>query len=132
MKFCFASKKLPPTCDTRNIINFATKFVYNSPAYRQLQLEVKEAFLESDLAKQLVSPYEGDCEFDYWVCGRPNCDVDNYAKAILDSIQRAGIIKSDSQIQKLGGQKCQKCRKLRAGERCLYSFWCELRLQTSS
>ena len=127
MKFCFACKKLPPTGDRRNRIDFASKFVYNTPEYRQFQLEVKEAFLESDLAKELLSPFEGDCEFDYYVCGRPNCDVDNYAKSMLDSIQRACIIKNDSQIQKLVGQKCQKCRDKKRGERCLYSFWCELR-----
>ena len=81
---------------------------------------------------KMLSPKDcqrsGDVEFEYTICGRPNCDVDNYAKAILDSIQRAKIIKNDSQVQKLVGQKCQKCRNKKRGERCLYSFWCELRL----
>ena len=68
MKFCYASKKLPPSGDMRNKVNFATKTFYNTPDYRQFQMLVKNAFLESELAKQLPEPFEGDVEFEYTIC----------------------------------------------------------------
>ena len=132
MKFCYASKKLPPSGDMRNKVNFTTKTFYNTPDYRQFQMRVKESFLESELAKQLLEPFEGDVEFEYTICpGRTRTDLDNFAKSMLDSAVRAGILKDDSQVTKILATKCLKCRHLKRGEKCLYSFHCTLHLLPS-
>ena len=117
MKLCYASKKLPPSGDSRNKVNFAKKCLYNTPDCRQFQMLVKHAFLESDLAKQLPEPFEGDVEFSYTICpGRAKTDLDNFAKSMLDSAVRAGILKDDSQVTKILATKCLKCRHLKRGE----------------
>ena len=131
MKFCYGCKKLPPSADTRNKVDFALKRFYNTHEYKVFQMLVREAFLESDLAKDLLEPWEGNCEFEYFICpGRKRTDLDNFAKSPIDSIVRAGIIRDDSQIQKITATKCQKCRNLNRGEKCLYSFHCTLRMET--
>ena len=132
MKFCFASKKLPPSCDSRNKVNFAKKCFYNTQEYRLFQLHVKNAFLESDIAKELLTPFEGDIEFEYTICpGRTKTDLDNFAKGFLDSATRAEIIKDDSQVTKILATKCLKCRTLKRGQKCLYSFHCTLHFMPS-
>ena len=114
MKFCYASKPLPPSGDTRNKIDFVHKRFFNTHEYKVFQLLVKEAFLESELAKVLLDPFEGDVEFEYTICpGRAKADLDNFAKSMLDSAVRAGILKDDSQVTKILATKCLKCRNLK-------------------
>ena len=100
---------------------------------------VKNAFLESDISKELLDgPFEGDVEFEYTICpGRTRTDLDNYAKSMLDSAIRAGIFKDDSQVTTILATKCQKCRNLKGGNAgipftvpcvfCLLGLFCILR-----
>ena len=98
--------------------------MYNTLPYLDFQQEVKSAFLESEIYKDLQEPWEKDAEFDYFICpSRDKADVDNNAKSFCDSVVRAGVLRDDSQIQKITGTKCQKCRNLHWKKRCRYSFF---------
>ena len=131
MKFCYTSKTLPPSGDSRNKVNFALKCFDNTHEYKVFKMLVKESFLESDLAKELLVPFGGDVEFEYHICtGRTKTDLHKFAKSFVDSAVRAEIIKDDSQVTKITATKCQKCRHLKGGK-CLYSFHCTLRLLPS-
>ena len=132
MKFCYVSKTLPPSGDSRNKIDFIHKCFFNTHEYKVFQMLVKDAFLESELAKQLPEPFEGDVEFEYTICpARAKTDLDNFAKSMLDSAVRAGIIKDDSQVTKILATKCLKCRDLKKDKKCKFAFHCTLRLLAS-
>ena len=127
MKFCYASKKLPPSLNRRYGWNSCLRRFYPSRELIELRDDVKDCFYDSDISKQILEPWENDVHFEYTICPcRPKTDVDNFAKAFLDVAVECKIIKDDSQVQSLRGYKCQCCRNLKKREKCRWSFVCEL------
>ena len=89
--------------------------VFTPPEVLALRADVAECYQNSDLyrahTKMGVDCFEGDCLFSYCICPtRKKCDVDNFCKAVIDELFRCKIIKDDSQIQRVTGFRCQKCR----------------------
>ena len=128
MKFCYASKKLPPpSLNRRYGWNSHLRKFYPSQELIELRDDVRECFWNSDISKQILEPCENDVHLEYTICPcRPKTDVDNFAKAFLDVAVESKIMKDDSQVQSVHGCKCQRYRKLKNREKCRWSFVCKL------
>jgi len=84
--------------------------VYNSQKTRAFHRKAAMAYMESQLCRDLLHiPSTAPCKFTYTICARPNADLDNYGKCMLDSCTRGLIIESDSQVQEIIARQCQEC-----------------------
>ena len=83
---------------------------YYPKKYAEFRKEFARLLVRTGLPRAVLSPLEVNLEF---VCRRPKNptnsypmgDLDNYVKAVLDSIQSKAWFKDDKQIQAIGAYK---------------------------
>ena len=89
---------LPPTVN--NLYGRLRRTVYKKPAVRQWQNETI-SYIKREWKNKAALTAEIELRIEYTAKDHRKWDIDNRIKALQDCLERAGVIKNDSQIESL-------------------------------